>query len=107
MIDPNTIAIPPTPTTSSTPQEWGTYASIVRALAEFQLAAAAEKQANAQLDAVAAVMNPSPMPPHPDDLAARTAHTAAVNALADALKKPEGIAPNVLVDLLRLALTKA
>ncbi len=55
MLDTATIAVPPTPTATSTSQEWSNYMLFHRIHAEYALAAAAEKQAQAQAATAAAV----------------------------------------------------
>lgn len=103
MIDPATIAVPPTPTATSTAQEWATYITWSRAMSDFALAAAAEKQAAAQVEAAKIV---SETPPHALELAARDSMTAAINALAESMSKPTGVPLPEFLELLRLLLTK-
>jgi hypothetical protein len=103
MIDPTTIAVPPTPTDTSTAQEWATYMTWARAMSDFALAEASEKQAAAQVEAAKIV---SETPPHADELQARADMTAAINALAEATGKPAGLPLADFVEVLRLVLAK-
>lgn len=78
MIDPATIAAPPTPTATSTAQEWANYMSYTRTMAEFSLADGAKAQAAATLDMA-----------------------AANRELAEAMKSPviEGVSEATLIDI--------